>query len=116
MWLKAQGLTYAEIGELTGWSYTKVNRCITEGRRAFIERYERIESGKECERWAPVLSAMADGEATAEQLVRGQTAPSRVLRPAARPSAPFTPRGMTSIRTSGAVLARRDERRRSERG
>ncbi len=69
LWLKAQGLSYAEIGELTGWSYTKVNRCITEGRRAFIERYERIESGKECEQWAPVLSAMADGEATAEQLL-----------------------------------------------
>ena len=69
LWLKAQGLTYEEIGEVTGWSYTKVNRCLTEGRRAFLERYRQIESGEECERWAPLLSAVADGEATPEQLV-----------------------------------------------
>lgn len=30
--LKAEGYSYAEIGELTGWSYTKVNRCLAEGR------------------------------------------------------------------------------------
>ena len=32
--LKAEGLSYQEIGERLGWSYTKVNRSITEGRRA----------------------------------------------------------------------------------
>jgi RNA polymerase sigma factor (sigma-70 family) len=68
LWLKAQGHSYAEIGRLCGWSYTKVNRCITEGRRAFLDRYAGIESGAECRRWAHVLSAMADGEATAAQL------------------------------------------------
>ena len=68
LWLKAQGHSYAEIGELTGWTYTKVNRCLTEGRRAFLERYAGIEAGTECLRWARVLSAMADGEATPEQL------------------------------------------------
>lgn len=31
--LKAEGYSYLQIGEITGWSYTKVNRCITEGRR-----------------------------------------------------------------------------------
>ena len=30
--LKAEGYSYAEICELTGWSYTKVNRCLAEGR------------------------------------------------------------------------------------
>jgi RNA polymerase sigma factor (sigma-70 family) len=30
--LKAQGYSYAEIAALTGWSYTKVNRALTEGR------------------------------------------------------------------------------------
>jgi RNA polymerase sigma factor (sigma-70 family) len=30
--LQAHGYTYAEIGELCGWTYTKVNRCLTEGR------------------------------------------------------------------------------------
>jgi RNA polymerase sigma factor (sigma-70 family) len=30
--LKAQGYSYREICELTGWTYTKVNRCLAEGR------------------------------------------------------------------------------------
>jgi RNA polymerase sigma factor (sigma-70 family) len=32
--LLALGHSYAEIGELTGWTYTKVNRCLSEGRAA----------------------------------------------------------------------------------
>src|SRR5947209_16861109 len=63
LWLKAQGLSYEEIAQRQAWSYTKVNRCITEGRRAFLARFAGIESGEECERWAPVVSAMVDGEA-----------------------------------------------------
>jgi RNA polymerase sigma factor (sigma-70 family) len=66
--LKAEGLTYKEIQEETGWTYTKVNRCITEGRRAFVARVQGIESGAECERVAPLLSALADGEASAEDM------------------------------------------------
>ncbi|MEA2148505.1 MAG: hypothetical protein QOD69_335 [Solirubrobacteraceae bacterium] len=69
LWLKAQGHSYNDIGAITGWSYTKVNRCLTEGRRNFLERYAGIESGAECERWMPVISAMVDGEATPEQIV-----------------------------------------------
>ena len=30
--LQAAGCTYAEIQAITGWTYTKVNRCIAEGR------------------------------------------------------------------------------------
>jgi DNA-directed RNA polymerase specialized sigma24 family protein len=30
--LQAQGYSYAEIGELCGWTYTKVNRSLAEGR------------------------------------------------------------------------------------
>ena len=69
LWLKAQGHSYNEICVLTGWSYTKVNRCLTEGRRSFLSRYATIESGAECERWLPVISAMVDGEALPEQLI-----------------------------------------------
>lgn len=69
LWLRAQGHSYSDISALTGWSYTKVNRCLSEGRRHFLERYEGIESGAECERWLPVLSAMVDGEATPEQML-----------------------------------------------
>jgi len=32
--LFGQGYAYGEIGQLTGWSRTKVNRCLTEGRAA----------------------------------------------------------------------------------
>jgi RNA polymerase sigma factor (sigma-70 family) len=69
LWLKAQGHSYNEISALTGWSYTKVNRCLTEGRRSFLSRYATIESGAECERWLPVMSAMVDGEASSEQVM-----------------------------------------------
>ena len=41
---------------------------MTEGRRAFVERVAGIESGAECERLAPLLSKLADGEAGAEDL------------------------------------------------
>jgi RNA polymerase sigma factor (sigma-70 family) len=69
LWLKAMGNSYQEICDQTGWSYTKVNRCLAEGRKSFLARYAGIEAGEECRRWAPVLSAMVDGEATAEQML-----------------------------------------------
>ena len=69
LWLKAEGHSYNEIAEITGWTYTKVNRCLSEGRRSFLSRYAIIESGAECERWLPVISAMVDGETTPDQLM-----------------------------------------------
>ena len=66
--LKAEGYSYKQIQEITGWTYTKVNRCLTEGRRAFLDRVAGIEAGGECERLAPLLSKLVDGEATAEDL------------------------------------------------
>src|SRR5215217_5394770 len=71
--LKAEGFSYREICAMTGWSYTKVNRLLTEGRRAFLRRVSGIQRGAECARYEPLLSALADGEASAEQLA--------VLRP-----------------------------------
>src|SRR4051812_12367853 len=65
LWLRAQGLSYHEIAERQSWTYTKVNRCLTEGRKAFLERYAGIESGEECRRWEPVISALVDGEVSA---------------------------------------------------
>lgn len=66
--LRAEGLTYKEICTRTGWTYTRCNRAVTEGRRALLTRLGAIESGAECERWTPLLSLLADGEATASQL------------------------------------------------
>src|SRR4051812_6956353 len=73
LWLKALGHSYEQICEVTGWTYTKVNRCLAEGRKSFLERYAGIESGQECERLAPTLSAFVDGEADAEQTVALRT-------------------------------------------
>src|SRR5829696_4595752 len=64
--LRAQGLSYREICRVTGFTYTKVNRCLTEGRQALSTRLAGIEGGVECSRLAPLLSALADGEADAE--------------------------------------------------
>jgi RNA polymerase sigma factor (sigma-70 family) len=60
--LKAQGYSYAEIGEITGWSYTKINRCMAEGRKRFLQVFADIEHGRRCEELATALSEFADGE------------------------------------------------------
>jgi RNA polymerase sigma factor (sigma-70 family) len=39
--LQAEGFSYAEICELCGWTYTKVNRCLAEGRAALRARAAR---------------------------------------------------------------------------
>jgi uncharacterized membrane protein YgcG len=65
--LKAQGYSYKEIGEITGWSYTKINRCMAEGRKRFLEVFAEIEEGKRCERLAAALSMVADGESQGRQ-------------------------------------------------
>src|SRR4051794_32163614 len=67
--MKAHGLSYEEIGERNGWTYTKVNRAITEGRRRFMAAFEGIESGEECERFTPIVEALAMGAATSRQLL-----------------------------------------------
>jgi RNA polymerase sigma factor (sigma-70 family) len=64
--LKALGYSYEEISARTGFSWTKVNRSLTEGRKRFFSRFGQIESGERCERFAPLLSAASDGEASAD--------------------------------------------------
>ena len=65
--LLAEGYSYAEIGEMTGYSQTKVNRCLAEGRERFRAFLTRSESGGRCAELRPVLSAFCDGEANAEE-------------------------------------------------
>jgi len=67
--LKAEGLSYQEIGRRFGWSYTKVNRAITEGRARFLKTFDGIEAGEQCEQHAATLTALAAGEATSAQIV-----------------------------------------------
>jgi len=44
--LKALGYSYAEIGELTGWTHTKINRCMAEGRKRLFELAAAAEGGE----------------------------------------------------------------------
>jgi RNA polymerase sigma factor (sigma-70 family) len=67
--LKAHGLSYQEIGRRFGWTYTKTNRAITEGRRRFMKEFKGIEDGEACARYEDVLAALADGIATSAQVV-----------------------------------------------
>src|SRR5262249_22063507 len=67
--LKAHGLSYQEIGRRFGWTYTKTNRAITEGRRRFMKEFKGIEDGEACARYENVLTALAEGTATSAQVV-----------------------------------------------
>ncbi len=67
--LKAQGHSYDEIGRRYGWTYTKVNRSLAEGRKRFFSLYAGIEDGVACEALAPTLTAVAGGEASPEALL-----------------------------------------------
>ena len=98
--LRAEGYSYREICELTGWSYTKVNRCLTEGRRAFLERLAGIESGAECERLAPAAVRRRRRRGRRRRPGRAAAPPAPlpgVPRPAAR-----VPRGPRPGRRPGA--------------
>ena len=67
--LKAQGYSYDEIGAHLGWTYTKVNRSITEGRRRFMKVFRAIESGEACEQYAATIAALAGGTATSADVI-----------------------------------------------
>jgi RNA polymerase sigma factor (sigma-70 family) len=65
--LLAEGYTYAEIGEITGYSHTKINRCLAEGRERFRNLVSRGEDGRRCVEMRPLISAFCDGEAGAAE-------------------------------------------------
>jgi RNA polymerase sigma factor (sigma-70 family) len=66
--LLAEGYSYVEIGEITGYSQTKVNRCLAEGRERFRTLVARSEDGGRCAEMRPLLSAFCDGEAEAGEV------------------------------------------------
>jgi RNA polymerase sigma factor (sigma-70 family) len=65
--LLAEGYSYAEIGEITGYSRTKINRCLAEGRERFRQLLSRSEDGRRCAEMRPLISAFCDGEAGDEE-------------------------------------------------
>lgn len=60
--LLAEGYSYAEIGEITGFSSSKVNHCVAKGRERFRRLISRSEDGSRCEELGTRLSAFCDGE------------------------------------------------------
>lgn len=61
--LLAEGYSYAEIGDITGFSHTKINRLLAEGRSRFRGLVSSAEDGTRCRELGPLLSAFCDGEA-----------------------------------------------------
>jgi RNA polymerase sigma factor (sigma-70 family) len=66
--LLAEGYSYQEIGEITGYSRTKINRCLAEGRERFRRIVSRSEDGRRCAELVPLLSAFCDDEAAADEV------------------------------------------------
>jgi RNA polymerase sigma factor (sigma-70 family) len=60
--LLAEGYSYAEIGQRTGWSQTKINRLLAEGRARYRALVSSSEDGSRCRELRPLLSAFCDGE------------------------------------------------------
>jgi RNA polymerase sigma factor (sigma-70 family) len=67
--LLAEGYSYKEIGEITGFSQTKINRCLAEGRERLRSLLSRSQDGSRCQEMRPLLSTFCDGEAGAEDTV-----------------------------------------------
>jgi hypothetical protein len=78
---------------------TKVNRCLAEGRKSFLERYAGIESGRECQRLASALSAFVDGEGRCVADGRAADAPAAVPGLSRRGA-----RGCTTVAPAGVVF------------
>lgn len=68
--LLAEGYSYVEIGEITGYSKTKINRCLAEGRERYRKLVARSEDGRRCAELRPLLSAFCDGETAPEEVAQ----------------------------------------------
>jgi RNA polymerase sigma factor (sigma-70 family) len=62
--LKSAGASYADIGEVTGFSMRKIERSVLEGRERLHAWQLRLAAGAECERIRPALERAAEHEAT----------------------------------------------------
>lgn len=65
----AEGYSYAEIAGLNGWTRTKVNRCLAEGRARFRSHFRESEAGERCAALEPLISAGCDGELDGPDLI-----------------------------------------------
>jgi RNA polymerase sigma factor (sigma-70 family) len=65
--LLAEGYSYLEIEQITGFSQTKINRCLAEGRERFRRLVAAGEDGSRCAELRPLLSAFCDGRLASEE-------------------------------------------------
>ena len=115
--LLAEGYSYKEIGEITGFSQTKINRSLAEGRERFRKLLARSADGSLCEELGPRLSAFCDSEATEEEAAAlrdhlracaGCRATLRAYRAAPRAAAallPALPAGRSLLERAHDALA-----------
>lgn len=66
--LLAEGYSYLEIGRITGFSQTKINRVLAEGRERFRRLVLGSEDGSRCVELRPQLSAFCDGKLGGEEV------------------------------------------------
>ncbi|MFT4049659.1 MAG: sigma-70 family RNA polymerase sigma factor [Solirubrobacterales bacterium] len=104
--LRADGFDYPEICRVTGFSYAKVNRLLSEGRKAARMRVDSIDAGRECERIESLISMFVDGmaRADAEDDVRMHLEHCARCRATARDYA-LAPRDLAAIFPVGAAVA-----------
>lgn len=104
--LRADGSDYPEICRATGFSYAKVNRLLSEGRKAARMRDDAITAGHECERLEPTISQMVDGvlDRAAEADLRMHIEHCGHCRAVARDYA-VTPRDLAAVLPVGVLLA-----------
>ncbi|MDX8150944.1 sigma-70 family RNA polymerase sigma factor, partial [Patulibacter brassicae] len=76
LWLQAQGLSYEEIADQLGWTRTKVNRNVAEGRARLRKSFRGLVGGEACAAAGPRIERLAAGEASGDDL--------RLLRPHVR--------------------------------
>lgn len=62
--LKAQGFSYDEVAEITGFSWTKVNRSISEGRKSFLQIFCSIIEGGHCNIYRRDLEVLSKDNAS----------------------------------------------------
>src|SRR5215211_92189 len=86
LWLKALGHSYEQICEATGWTYTKVNRCLAEGRKSLLSR--PLLAPRSRELWGGGSAAAAHRLCGSHRASRSlRCAPARSPRPRIRRSA-----------------------------
>ncbi len=66
--LLAHGYSYVEIGEITGFSATKINRSLAEGRERYRRMVARSEGGERCQEMRPLISSFCDGKVEAAEV------------------------------------------------